>query len=61
MAAESRNSLDAAKRDHAYVMQLRDSHGKLCHRCTGCNRCTFGIELNKRRAARKAAMGAKKV
>ncbi len=48
---ESRNCLEAVERDFERVMQLRDSHGKLCYRCTGCNRCTFGIELNRKKAA----------
>ena len=49
-ATSPRNGLDAEIRDHNLVMSLRDAHGKLCYRCTGCNRCTFGIDLNKRRA-----------
>lgn len=53
---EGRNSLEAITKDHERTMRLRDSHGKLCIRCTGCNRCTFGIELNKK----KAAIAAKK-
>lgn len=48
---KSRNSLEAIAKDFERTMQLRDSHGKLCVRCTGCNRCTFGIELNKKKAA----------
>ena len=48
-AMEPRNGLEAEKRDHLRVMHMRDAHGKLCYRCTGCNRCTFGVELNKRR------------